>query len=238
MNLVDGIFFLVLAWGAYRGFSRGLISTVCHFAGFLVGVWLAGLYYIPVAKFLGVRLGLKGIFSKIFIPFCAGGAPTGSFPQLTPGPGAGPAFPGFPPSLWEPVQAMQSGITGVTTAQLMADSLVKLIAFFLVFAVVSIFLGRVLALLAKILTGLAHLVLLGGVNRLGGLTVGLATNALFLVIAVGMITPFLYSIGLGFWGDGFRTVLLNNWESSVLVPYFSKSWDVASYVLANFFQMV
>jgi uncharacterized membrane protein required for colicin V production len=73
MNLVDGIFFLVLAWGAFRGFSRGLISMVCRFAGFLAGVWLAGRYYIPVADFLGNRLGLEGLFTKIFIPLCAGG---------------------------------------------------------------------------------------------------------------------------------------------------------------------
>jgi len=27
MNLVDGIIFLILAWGAFRGFSRGLIAA-------------------------------------------------------------------------------------------------------------------------------------------------------------------------------------------------------------------
>lgn len=236
MNLVDGIFFLVLAWGAYKGFSRGLISMVCRFAGFLGGVWLAGLYYIPVAKFLGIRLGLKELLTKILIPFCAGGVPAGSFPLFAPE--AGSALPGFPPSLWEPVHAIQSGISGVTSARLMADSLVKLVAFFLVFAVVSICLGVCLDLLAKILTGLAHIVLLGGVNRVGGLAVGLVNNSLFLVVAVGMFTPLLYSMSLGFWGDGFRTALINSWESSALVPYFNKSWEVASQVLANFFQMV
>ncbi|HHV34691.1 MAG TPA: CvpA family protein [Syntrophomonadaceae bacterium] len=236
MNLVDGIFFIVLAWGAYRGFSRGLISMICRFGGFLVGVWLAGLYYIPVAKFLGTRLGLKELLTKIFIPFCAGGVPAGSFPQFTPD--AGSSLPGFPPSLWEPVHAIQGGISGMTSARLMADSLVKLVAFFLVFAVVSICLGAFLELLAKIATGFAHIVLLGGVNRVGGSAVGLINNALFLVVAVGMITPLLYSMSLGFWGDGFRTALINNWETSVLVPYFNKSWEVASQVLANFFQMV
>ena len=126
----------------------------------------------------------------------------------------------------------------MTSARLMADSLVKLVAFFLVFAVVSICLGAFLELLAKIATGFAHIVLLGGVNRVGGSAVGLINNALFLVVAVGMITPLLYSMSLGFWGDGFRTALINNWETSVLVPYFNKSWEVASQVLANFFQMV
>jgi len=88
----------------------------------------------------------------------------------------------------------------MTSARLMADSLVKLVAFFLVFAVVSICLGAFLELLAKIATGFAHIVLLGGVNRVGGSAVGLINNALFLVVAVGMITPLLYSMSLGFLG--------------------------------------
>lgn len=236
MNMVDGIIFLVLAWGAYRGFSRGLIAMVCRFAGFLGGVWVAGLYYIPVANFLGRRLGLKELLTKIFIPFSAGGAPAGNYPQ--PATAAGSALHGFPPSLWEPVHAIQSGISGVTSARLMADSLVKLVAFFLIFALVSICLGACLELLGKILTRLAHIVLLGGVNRVGGLAVGLINNALILVVAVGMITPLLYSMSLGYRGEGLHTALMNNWNTSVLVPYFNKSWEVASQVLSNFFQMV
>lgn len=232
MNLVDGIFFLVLAWGAFRGFSRGLISMVCRFAGFLTGVWLAGRYYIPVADFLGSRLGLEGLLTKIFIPLSVGGASVGGFPQST---DAGSAFP---PSLWAPVDAMQSGISGLTSAQLMADSLVKLIAFFLVFAAASICLGACLELLANVLTGIANVVLMGGVNRLGGLTLGLASNGLFLVVAVGMLTPLLYSLSLGFLGESFRTALIDNWEASVMVPYFNESWDVAAQVLTNFFHMV
>ncbi|MGI6405019.1 MAG: CvpA family protein [Syntrophaceticus sp.] len=233
MNLVDGIFFLVLAWGAFRGFSRGLISMVCRFAGFLAGVWLAGRYYIPVADFLGNRLGLEGLFTKIFIPLCAGGVPVGGGSPL-----ASDAGSAFPPSLWASVDAIQSGISGVTSAQLMADSLVKLIAFFLVFAAASICLGACLELLANVLTGIANVVLMGGVNRLGGLTLGLASNGLFLVVAVGMLTPLLYSLSLGFLGEGFRTALIDNWETSVMVPYFNESWGVAAQVLANLFHMV
>ena len=233
MNLVDGIFFIVLAWGAFRGFSRGLISMVCGFAGILVGVWAAGRYYISVADFLGNRLGLEGLFAKIFIPFCAGGASVGGGPQF-----ASDAGSAFPPSLWAPVDAMQNGMSGVTSAQLMADSLVKIIAFFLVFAVVSFCLGACLDLLAKILTGITDVVLMGGLNRLGGLALGLASNGLFLVVAVGMLTPLLFSLSLGFFGEGFRTALINNWEASVMVPHFNKSWEVAAQVLANLFHMV
>jgi uncharacterized membrane protein required for colicin V production len=223
MNLVDGIIFLVLAWGALRGFSRGLISMACSLAGLLIGVWLAGSYYIPLADFLGVNLGLKKLLTNIFIPFCAGGT-TGGTPEVG-------GLPIFPPSLWEPVQAMQSGISGITMAQLLADSLVKLIAFFIIFALVSAVLGAILGVVANILTRITHLVLLGGVNRLGGMAGGLITNGLFLVVAVGMLTPLVYSFGLD-------TTLFNNWESSVMVPYFNKSWGAVAPVLSECFKMV
>lgn len=235
MNLVDGIIFLCLAWGACRGFSKGLISMVCGFVAFLAGVWLAGQYYIQAAKFLGERLGLESIFTKVFIPFFAGG-PAESVPQLPSE--AVNTLPGFPPSLWEPVQALQTGISGVTGARIMADSLVKLIAFFLIFALASCLLRTILGLLARFLTGLANVTLLGGVNRMGGLGVGLVTNALFLVVAVGMLTPLVYSLSLGVAGEGFRTALLNNWQSSVLVPYMDKGWGAVAQVLALFLKMV
>jgi len=223
MNLVDGIIFLVLAWGAFRGFSRGLIAMICSLAGLLIGVWLAGIYYIPLAHFLGNNLGLKKLFTNIFIPFCAGG-PAEGIPEVG-------GLPIFPPSLWEPVQAMQTGISGVTMAQLLADSLVKLIAFFIVFALVSGVLGAILGLVANILTRITHLVLLGGVNRLGGMAGGLIANGLFLVVAVGMLTPLVYSFGTG-------TALFNNWESSVMVPYFNRSWGLIAPILAEYFNMV
>jgi len=137
-----------------------------------------------------------------------------SFPEVG-------GLPIFPPSLWEPVQAMQTGISGVTMAQLLADSLVKLVAFFIIFGLISGVLGAILGLVANILTRITHLVLLGGVNRLGGMAGGLIANGLFLVIAVGMLTPLIYSFGMG-------TALFNNWESSVMVPYFNKTWGVVA----------
>ena len=195
--VVDGIIFLVLAWGAFA-VSAAASGDDLQFAGLLIGVWLAGIYYIPLAHFLRNNLGLKKLFTNIFIPFVR---------EACRGHPARWASAHFPPLLWEPVQAMQTGISGVTMAQLLADSLVKLIAFFIIFALVSGVLGAILGLVANILTKITHLVLLGGVNRLGGMAGGLIANGLFLVIAVGMLTPLVYSFGTG-------TALFNNWESS------------------------
>ncbi len=236
MNLVDGVFIFVLAWGAYQGFSRGLISMVCHFGGFIAGIWVAGLHYISVAKFFGIRLGLMGLMTKKLNPFFVRELATEGFPQSAQS--AGSALGEFPPSLWEPVYALQSGITGPTSAQLTADGLVKLFSFFLVFALVFFVLGFFLRIVGKLVTKFARIILLGGVNRAGGLALGLGTNALFLVIVVGMVTPLLYILGAGFPEGGFGTALVRHWDTSILMPYLNESWGLASWVLASCFQMV
>lgn len=240
MNLLDGIILVLLVVGAYRGFRRGLIGTAAGLLGFLGGVWLAGRYYIPFARILEQRLGLEDLFTRILAPFCAGMPVTGGaggIPFLDSAPGM--AITGFPPSLWEPVQALNSGIGGVTIARILADSLVKLLAFFIVYALVSFCLGSLAGFLGGILTRVVNMVLLGGVNRMGGLALGLVTSALFVVVAVGMLTPFVFGLALGLPGaEGLRLALLNNWSTSVLIPYFTKSWSAVALVLAHVFRMV
>jgi len=234
MNIFDGIILLLLVGAAYRGFRYGLIGSAGNFLVFLAGVWLAGRWYVPFSKILGETLGLKGLFARVFIPFCAG------IPVY--GGGGGMPFspvPGFPPSLWEPIQALNSGINGVTVAHLLADSLLKLLAFFLIFVFVSCCLGGLVRILTGILTRAVDLAMLGWINRLGGLAVGFVTGALLVVVAVGMLTPVVFGIALGLPGaESLRLAILNNWQTSVLLPYCTDSWWLMSLVLAHVFKMV
>ena len=41
MNLLDVIIFIPLAWGAYKGFKRGLVFEVFMFIGLVLGLYLA-----------------------------------------------------------------------------------------------------------------------------------------------------------------------------------------------------
>lgn len=237
MNLLDGIILILLVAGALRGYRRGLIGSAASFLGFLGGIWLAGRYYIPLAGLLEQRLGLEKLFTRILFPLCAGVPVSGGGPLIHSVPGAD--IPGFPPSLWEPVQALNLGIGGVALARTLADSLVKLLAFFLIYALASFFLGSLAGFLGGICTRIAGLFLLGGVNRLGGLALGLVTSALFVAVAVGMLTPFVFGLALGLpAAEGLRLALLNNWNTSLLIPYFTRSWGALALVLAHVFQMV
>ncbi|MDH7577368.1 MAG: CvpA family protein [Bacillota bacterium] len=237
MNLLDAVVLLLLAAGAWGGYRRGLISTAGGLFGFFGGIWLAGLYYLPFAGFLGERLGMEKILTRILIPFCAG-VPGGGFTAAIPVGSAGPAgaLPtGFPPALWEPWLGLKSGIGGSALAQLLAGAIVKLIAFFLIWAVF----GYLVGLLAAFITRVAHLFFLGGINRLAGLGLGLVTRALGLVVVIGMLNPIVLSFALGLpaaggWGEAFA----NSWRNSLLVPYFTQGWNAAAPALQYFFRAV
>lgn len=231
MNLLDAIITIILAVGAWRGYRRGLIITVGGFLGFLGGIWLAGRYYLALSQYLGEKLGLKEVFARVLIPFCA------DVPTSTPGSGlplspSDPGFTGYPQSFWEPWLGLKAGIGGATLAHLLAGALVKLIAFFLLWGIVSYLIWW----LAIVLTRVARLFFLGGVNRLGGLGLGLITRALGLVVFIGMLSPVILSLAASLspdlqWGQ----VLTKIWNTSLLVPYFMKSWNVAVPVLKYVF---
>ena len=54
MSYVDLFFGLVLAWGAYSGFSKGLIKELASILGVIIGVFLAKNYY----PYLDIKLKL------------------------------------------------------------------------------------------------------------------------------------------------------------------------------------
>ncbi len=232
MNLLDAVILLLLAAGAWGGCRRGLIGTAGGLLGFFGGIWLAGRWYLPLAEFLGERLGLEGLLARALIPFCAG-VPGGGFPAGVPAGGSGPPETAFPPFLWEPWLGLASGVGGSALAHLLAGTLVKLGAFFLIWAVF----GHLVGFLAALLTRITHLFFLGGINRLGGLGLGLVNRLLVLVVVIGMLNPLVLSLASGLpsaggWGEAF----VSAWRTSLLVPYFTQGWNAAAPALELLFK--
>ena len=56
MNWVDVLIFITLAWFTYSAFSSGLIREVVTIAGAILGVALAGLFYLELAEDVGVAV--------------------------------------------------------------------------------------------------------------------------------------------------------------------------------------
>ena len=69
MNYIDIVILLFLLYGAFRGFSKGLIIEVATLAGLILGVFIA-IRYSPftegIFKLLGTLLGI----AKYFIMVC------------------------------------------------------------------------------------------------------------------------------------------------------------------------
>lgn len=71
MSYLDLFFGLVLAWGAYSGFSKGLIKELASILGVIVGVFLAKNYYpyldIKLKPIFESEAGFISILSAILI---------------------------------------------------------------------------------------------------------------------------------------------------------------------------
>lgn len=229
MNLLDWAIVLLLAWGAWDGYRRGLISKAGSLIGFFGGIWLAAAYYLPLAAFLGKRLGLERLLTALLLPLCAGTSSGGALPAI---PGGGAA--GFPSPLWAPLLAMESGMSAYTRAHLLAGAVVKAVAFFLIWGCVA----YAVEVVAAALTPVAQFLFLGGLNRLAGLSLGLLERALVLLVAVGMLTPLVLSFAASASGPGFADGIRKAWETSLLVPYLLRGWSAAAPVLQQFFHLV
>ena len=71
MSYLDLFFGLVLAWGAYSGFSKGLIKELASILGVIIGVFLAKNYYpyldIKLKPIFESEAGFISILSAILI---------------------------------------------------------------------------------------------------------------------------------------------------------------------------
>ena len=228
MNILDLIILIFLLLGVWHGFRRGFIMMTGGLLGFLGGIWLAGRYYITVAQFAGVHLGLNALFTRILIPFTAG-IPT-ALPVIN---AHGQGAPlGWPPSLWVPVSNAQAGIHGAGLAIPLTETIVKVIAFFLILALVSC----LAMMLASLLSKVARMLLLGGLDRLGGVGLGLVTRTLELVVVIGLLTPVVLGMSMGLPGQGgLLQGFFQAWHQSTLIPLFNGTWNQVAPALKGLF---
>jgi uncharacterized membrane protein required for colicin V production len=232
LNWLDLIILLVLLGGAWGGFRRGLILTAGGLLGFLGGIWLAGQYYHSAAQFLGIKLGMDNLFARVLAPFTANiPTATSTIRLFTTG-----SSKGFPASLWMPVSNAQVGIYGSTMARSLALAIVNVIAFLLIMLLVS----WLVMMVASFLSRTVHLLMLGGVDRLGGVGLGLVTRVLELAVIIGLLTPIVLGLSVGIPEQGgLLRSFSQAWHSSLLIPLFNGTWNaLVAPVLKNFVQMI
>lgn len=231
LNLLDWILLLLLVAGACRGLRRGVLAGAGGLAGLVAGIWLAGRFYLPLAAWLGESLGLKTLISGLLLPFC-GGEPGAFSPwgELWPF-SNGLQMVGFPPSLWSTVSALRMGLSASARSLLLADALVKLLSFVVIWWGAGFLTGSAL----RLLSGVAGLLLPGGLNRLAGALLGLGTACLEVMVGVGMLTPVLLSLSSSL---GVAAGLAGAWRHSLLIPLINRGWSLAAPVLEQFFHII
>lgn len=65
MNYIDIIILLILAWFAYKGFTKGLIIELASIAALLLGIYAAFHFSVFVSSILQNNLGIKSTYLPV-----------------------------------------------------------------------------------------------------------------------------------------------------------------------------
>lgn len=65
MNVLDIIILIILAWGAFRGFTQGFILQVVTFIALIIGIWASIRFSDPMADFLSRSFDITGKYLPV-----------------------------------------------------------------------------------------------------------------------------------------------------------------------------
>lgn len=65
MNVIDIIILIILAWGAYRGFTQGFILQIVTFIALIIGIWAAIKFSDVMAAFLTRSMDITGKYLPV-----------------------------------------------------------------------------------------------------------------------------------------------------------------------------
>lgn len=65
MNILDIIILIILAWGAFRGFTQGFILQIVTFIALIIGVWASIAFSGIMSEFLSAKMGITGKYLPV-----------------------------------------------------------------------------------------------------------------------------------------------------------------------------
>lgn len=65
MNILDIIILILLAWGAFRGFTQGFILQVVTFIALIIGVWASIAFSDNMSEFLTKNMDITGKYLPV-----------------------------------------------------------------------------------------------------------------------------------------------------------------------------
>lgn len=178
MNWLDWVIIVIVSLSALNGLRYGLILSVAKLAGFLAGIFIAYIYYRPLADFLSEQWNMKAILLPAVQEFLDRWLPVS---DIVP--------PGLPP-------VKLTSATGVIPGQLnsiaenlaasLSAGVLEVISFLLIMA----FTATVINLIGALLSKACQALFLGPVNHLGGLLFGAVKGVIVIMLLITLMAPF------------------------------------------------
>ncbi|MFA7467324.1 MAG: CvpA family protein [Desulfotomaculaceae bacterium] len=207
MNWLDWLLIAIIVLSAWHGFKAGFIVGVARLLGLVLGLAAAFTGYKNLAVYLD-RQWNWGESISVFIlerfpQALMDGALDSSAPENMNGLISGSE------------QLLQDQVTNYATiaAREMAGSVLELLSFVILALAVYILVN----IMMRALSGAAAHTILGPLDRIGGLILGLARGGLVIIIAAALLNP-MYSAG-AVTGDVQTGFLSHAVIGSVVLPY-------------------
>jgi len=206
MNWLDWILTMIIVLSAWRGLKAGFIVSVARLLGLVLGLAAAFTGYKNLALYLD-RQWHWGESISVFIlehfPQTFGGVLDSIVPEHLAGPAVGSE---------QLLDGMVSGYTAIAARE-MAGSVLELLSFIILALAVYILVN----IMMRAMSGAAAYSLLGPVDRLGGLVLGLFRGGLVIIIAAALLNP-MYPANAPI-GEVQNSFLGHAVTGSVILPY-------------------
>ncbi len=206
MNYLDIGILILLILGAVRGYRRGLLNALTGLVGIIFGAAIASSWARPTAEYVDAQYRITNKISVWLLD---------KLPDIVSIESSNDngLLAGLFQALTDKIMAESAVVSNVGVLYNISFTLLVI----LVFLVLMFIAALLLRLVAVLITRTIKHTVFGGVNRLGGLIVGVGTTTIVIGLILMVIAPFV-TVGASAGADGiFGSVgLLVN--TSVLAP--------------------
>ena len=207
MNWLDWLLIIIISLSAWRGLKAGFIVGVARLLGLVLGLAAAFTGYKNLAVYLDRQWNWGESISVFILEHFPQTLINGALDSIAPGNLTGSALGSE--------QVLEDMVTNYSTiaAREMAGSVLELLSFIILALAVYILVN----LMMRALSGAAAHTILGPLDRIGGLILGLARGGLVIIIVAALLNP-MYSAG-AVTGDVQNGFLSHAVTGSVVLPY-------------------
>ena len=244
MNTVDLLIILLLVLGIISGYRKGFIGSLVGIVGSLVGLFTAYHYYPVVTQWLQQQFGLKEILGGYFnehlvLPQAVsqfrleslGLSKISELGTLLDKVDMSEALHAQLLLYLEKFQATLALPASMSLGDIIHQFLATIIMNVAAFIVIWLFVAMLINLIAAALTRVATGTVFGGLNRFGGMALGLLLRVFTLTILIGLISPLLNLAELT--EPSLFSAVLGTISEAKTIPYFVDFYAVVSEKIVN-----